>query len=83
MHQTGEWQAEWGQGQGLVVWSHRSGELEAGWGPAPGGGGADTLCDRSRMAALIGSRTPWRPSHVGAQWTAAWMVPNWVVMVSS
>ena len=47
------------------------------------GGGAATLCDRSRMAALIGSRVPWRAGHVGMVWTAAWILPNWVVMVSS
>jgi len=29
------------------------------------GGGAVTLCDRSRMAALIGSMTPWSASQVG------------------
>jgi len=29
------------------------------------GGGAVTLCDRSRMAALIGSMTPWSAGQVG------------------
>ena len=47
------------------------------------GGGAATLCDRSRMAALMGVRTPSRAVHVGMVWTACWMLPSWVVMVSS
>ena len=47
------------------------------------GGGAVTLCDRSRMAALIGSRTLWSAGQVGMAWTADWMLPSWVVMVSS
>jgi len=47
------------------------------------GGGAVTLCDRSRMAALMGVRTPSRAVHVGMVWTACWMLPSWVVMVSS
>jgi len=29
------------------------------------GGGAVTLCDTSRMAALIGSMTPWSAGQVG------------------
>jgi len=28
-------------------------------------GGAVTLCDKSRIAALIGSRAPWSAGHVG------------------
>jgi len=52
-------------------------------GAGASGGGAATLCDRSRMGALIGSRVPRRAVQVGMEWTAAWMVPNWVVMVSS
>jgi len=47
------------------------------------GGGALTLCDRSRMAALIGSMTPWSAGQVGMVWRAVWMLPNWVVMVLS
>ena len=47
------------------------------------GMGDVTLCDRSRMAALIGSRTPWRAVQVGMVWTACWMLPNQVVIVSS
>jgi len=47
------------------------------------GGGAVTLCDKSRMAALIGSRTPWSAGQVGKVWTADWILPSWVVMVSS
>ena len=47
------------------------------------GGGAATLCDRSRMAALIGSRVPWTPVQVRRVLTTDWMVPNCVVMESS
>jgi len=47
------------------------------------GGGAATQCDRSRMAALIGSRVPWRAVHVGMVWRAVWILPSWVVMVCS
>jgi len=47
-----------------------------GWGT-----GDVTLCDRSRMAALIGSSTPWKAGQVGKGWTACWILPNWVVMV--
>ena len=50
---------------GLGVWSHQSGGPGAEWGQALGGGGAVTLCDRSRMAALIGSMTPWSAGQVG------------------
>ena len=46
-------------------------------------GAADTLCDRSRRAALIGVRVSWSAAQVGMECTAAWMVPNWGVMVSS
>jgi len=52
-------------------------------GAGASGIGGVTLCDRSRMAALIGSRTPLRAGQVGMVWTACWMLPNWVVMVSS
>jgi len=45
--------------------------------------GAVTLCDRSRMAALIGARVPSRAVQVGMVWTACRMLPSWVVMVSS
>ena len=34
-------------------------------GAGASGGGAVTLCDRSRMAALIGSRTPWSAGQLG------------------
>jgi len=55
------------------------GRVGAGaWGVGP-----VTLCDRSRMAAFIGSRVLWRAGQVGMVWTACWMLPNWVVMVSS
>ena len=47
------------------------------------GGEAVTVCDRSRMAALMGSRVPCSPGQVGRVVTIDWMVPNWVVMVSS
>ena len=47
------------------------------------GGGAATLCDRSRMAALMGVRTPSCAVQVGMVWMACWMFLNWVVMVSS
>jgi len=42
-----------------------------------------TLCDRSRMAALMGVRTASSAVQVAMVWTACWMLPNWVVMVSS
>jgi len=47
------------------------------------GGGAVTLSDKSQIAALIGSRTPWSAGQVGMVWTADWILPNWVVMVFS
>ena len=52
-------------------------------GASAWGLGAATLCDRSRMAAFIGSRVPWRADQVGMVWTACWILSNWVVMVSS
>ena len=52
-------------------------------GAGAGGMGDVTLCDRSRMAAFIASRAPWRAGQVSMVWTACWMLPNWVVMVSS
>ena len=65
----------------------RVGAPVGGTGGRVGGGaregGAVTLCDRSRMAALIGVRTLSRAVQVGMGWTAAWILPNWVVMVSS
>jgi len=52
-------------------------------GAGAGGKGVVTLCDRSPMAAFIGSRAPWRAGQVGMGWTACWMLPNWGVMISS
>jgi len=49
-----------------------------GWG-----GWAATLSDRSRMGALMGATMPSNAVHVGMVWTACWILPNWVVMVSS
>jgi len=46
-------------------------------------GGAETLCDRSRMAALMGARVPSRAGQVGRVAARAWILPNWVVMVLS
>ena len=45
--------------------------------------GAETVCDRSRMAALMGVRVPWRAGQVGRVATIPCIVPSWVVMVSS
>ena len=46
-------------------------------------GGAETLCDRSQMAALMGARVPSSAGQVGRVATVAWILANWVVMVSS
>ena len=55
------------------------GRVEAGaWG-----GGAVTLCDMSQIAGLIGLRAPWSAGQVCIVWRAFWMLPSWVVMVSS
>ena len=48
-----------------------------------GRGAADTLCDRSHKAALIGASVSSSTGQVGRVGTWAWMLPNWVVMVSS
>jgi len=46
-------------------------------------GAADTLCDRSHREALMGESLLSRAALVGRVATMDWMVPNWVVMVSS
>ena len=46
-------------------------------------GGAETLCDRSRMAGLMGARVPSSAGQVRRVATVAWILPSWVVMVSS
>ena len=52
-----------------------------------GGGAADTLGDRSRRDALIGlravSKTFPTARKVGRVATMDWILPSWVVMVSS
>ena len=48
-----------------------------------GGGAADTLCDRSRKDALMGERAFSWAGNVGRVATTTWMLPNWVVIVSS
>jgi len=57
------------------------------WSPSGGlhrrGGAADTLCDRSRRAALMGESLLSRAELVGRVATIDWMVPNWVDIVSS
>jgi len=50
---------------------------------ACGWGAADTLCDRSRREVLMGARVPSRAGKVGRVATTAWILHNWVVMVSS
>jgi len=47
------------------------------------GGAADTLWDRSRRAAWIGESLESRAEEVGRVATMLWIVPVWVVMVSS
>ena len=71
-----------GRGVGRVV------TLTGGTGARVGacagrGGAADNLCDRSRREALIGESLVSRAELVGRVTTMDWMVPNWVVMVSS
>jgi len=50
-------------------------------------GPADTLCDRSRRDALIGERAVSKSfstaGNVGQAAAIAWILPSWVVMVSS
>ena len=45
--------------------------------------GPTSLCDTSRKAAWIGARGPSSAGQVGRVATLAWMLPDWVVMVSS
>jgi len=70
------------RGVGLVV------TLVGGTGARVGactgrGGAADTVCDRLRREALMGESRLSRAVLVGRVATIDWMVPNWVVMVSS
>ena len=48
-----------------------------------GGGAADILCHRACREALMGETLLSRAEEVGRVATMDWMVPNWVVMVSS
>jgi len=71
-----------GRGVGRVV--TLVGGTRARVGPCTGGGGAaDILCDRSRREAWMGESLVTRAEVVGRVATMDWMVPNWVVMVSS
>ena len=57
-----------------------SGQVGAGtWG----GVAANTLCDRSCIAALMGASVPSSAGPVARVATEAWILPSWVVMVSS
>jgi len=70
---------EAGAGRVAALLGGIGGQVGAGaWGK-----GVVTLCDRSPMAAFIGSRAPGRAGQVGMVWTACWMLPNWGVMRSS
>ena len=51
-------------------------------GAGAGDWGAETLCDRSPMAALMGARVPSSAGQVGRVATLACILPSWVVMVS-
>jgi len=56
----------------------------AEWGAALAGRAvADTLCDRSRRTVLIGESLLSRAEEVGRVATMDWIIPNWVVIVSS
>jgi len=71
-----------GRGVGRVV--TLGGGMGARVGACTGGeGAADTLCDRSRRQALIGESLLSSAELVGRVATIDWMVPNWVVRVSS
>jgi len=71
-----------GSGVGRVVGPVGGTEGRVGAGTWRGGA-ANTLCDRSRMDALIGARTVSSAGKVGRVATTAWILPNLVVMVSS
>jgi len=71
-----------GRGVGRVVTP--VGGIGARVGACAGGAGAaDTLCDRLRREPMMGESLLSRAELVGRVATMDWMVPNWVVMVSS
>jgi len=71
-----------GRGAGRVV-TLVGGTGARGGAGMLGGGAADTLCDRSRREALMGASLLSIAEPVGRVATMDWIVPNWVVMVSS
>ena len=61
----------------------RRGNCRPSGGKGVGGGAAHTLCDRSQRDALTVPRSVSSAGKMGRVATTAWILPSWVVMVSS